>query len=98
LQEVYKFGTLSVVRKIKKPQDATVTLYNPSSGATLSESLYTVDNTTGIVTFSTPPGFTPMASFLFYVPVRFDVDNLVSTYEDVNVRTWDGVKIVEVLI
>src|SRR5690606_33286115 len=50
---------------------------------------FTVDWTTGVVTFSSPPlhGASVSAGFFFDVPVRFDSDDFTATWSDVNLLT-----------
>jgi len=68
-------------RYIRKPVAGTVLIgldgANQSSG-------WTVDTTTGVVTFSTPPGagVAVTAGYEFDVPVRFDTDRIEVDLED----------------
>lgn len=65
----------SHVRTITKPVNGTLLL--KVSGVLKTEGVdYTVDYTTGIVTYSPAPGATPSAKFAFNVPVRYDTDAL----------------------
>lgn len=61
---------------------------------------YTIDTTTGLVTFTTAPltGETPSADVLFDVPCRFDTDDMARSLDDFNLSTWRSVKIVEIRI
>ena len=65
-------------RMIKKPVEGTVMI--AVAGVVKSPTVFTVDATTGRVTFAfsaVPPAGTPItAGFLFDVPVRFDSDRL----------------------
>ena len=70
-------------RPIKKIQTGT-TLVSLNGTPTLpaaSPGSWSVDETTGIVTFDSPPGAGVVikAGFKFYVPVRFDIDYLPVT-------------------
>lgn len=75
LVKIYTVGSESLTRTIKKPVSGTVvvSLDDVSQGAG-----WTVDTTTGIVTFSVAPGggVVVKAGFEFDVPVRFDSDQL----------------------
>lgn len=75
LVKIYTVGALSLTRNITKPVTGTVviSLDDVSQG-----SGWTVDTTTGIVTFSVAPGSSVVvkAGFQFDVPVRFDNDVL----------------------
>lgn len=72
LRKKYNAGT-TVYRDIKKPVAGSVII---AIAGVPQSSGWTVDNTTGIVTFSTPPVGTVTAGFLFDVPCRFSSDSL----------------------
>ena len=80
----YPSGSVSEVRTIAKPVAGTVRVY---LDGVEQLSGWSVDVTTGVVTFPTPPvtGIDITADFEFDVPVRFDTDILaaefVSTFE-----------------
>ena len=65
----------SVSRTIKKPVSGSVVV---SLDDVSQSSGWTVDTTTGVITFSSPPGGSVIvkAGFEFDVPVRFDTDEL----------------------
>ena len=70
-------------RKISKPVAGTTTVY--LDGA-LQSSGWTINTTTGLITFTAPPaaGKVVTASFSFDIPVRFDTDYCpvrLSTYQ-----------------
>ena len=77
LIKTYTSGSFSVVRTITKPVSGTVVV---ALGAVNQTSGWSVDTTTGIVTFSSAPtlGTQVKAGFEFDVPCRFekDVDDL----------------------
>lgn len=77
LIKTYTSGSFSVVRTITKPVSGTVVV---ALGAVQQSSGWSVDTTTGIVTFTTAPtlGTQVKAGFEFDVPCRFekDVDDL----------------------
>ena len=83
LIKTYTSGPTAAVRTIRKPVAGTVTVY--LNGA-LQSSGWSVDTTTGIVTFTSPPsvGVAVAASFEFDVPVRFgtDVDRALAASAD----------------
>ncbi len=76
LQKKYTFGSVSALRTIKKPVPGGFVLKN--SGTTLALTTdYTLDNTTGIVTTTSPRTAANLTwTGEFDVPVRFDVDEL----------------------
>lgn len=65
--------------------------------AVLQVSGYTVDHTTGVVTFSVAPGAGVAVSsdFDFDVPVRFDTDLLSVRADGPGIYVWDAIPIVE---
>ena len=83
LSKRYSFAGQNYDRKISKPVSGTTTIY---LNGVLQGSGWTIDITTGIVTFSSPPGngVVVSAAFDFDVPMRFDTDALpvtLSTYK-----------------
>ena len=93
----YVSGSFSYQRKIKKPVNATVKIYLNS---VLQSSGFTIDYTTGLVTFTTAPasGVLVNADFQFDVPVRFDTDDLAAQASSPGVWVWDSIAIVELRI
>lgn len=94
LTKTYTSGGNSYVREIKKPVTGTVKIY---LNAVLQMSGYTVDHTTGVVTFSAAPGAGVVVSsdFDFDVPVRFDTDLLSVRADGPGIYVWDAIPIVE---
>ncbi len=65
----------------------------------LDPSTYTVDYNTGLITFATAPADNDIVSVgyaEFHVPVRFDTDQLDSTFEYQNVQNWTNIALIEV--
>ncbi len=93
IQKAYASGTVTRLRKIKKPVAGTVHVFNASSVEQLSG--WTVDTTTGIITFSVAPGYIPKVTCEFDVPVRFDTDEMRVVKTDVNIHDWEAVPVVE---
>lgn len=88
-------------RDIKKPVVGTVTI--GVAGVLQTETThYTIDYTTGLVTFdagSIPTlGAAVTAGFEFDVPARFDTDDLIVSYEHEQVATIDTVPIAEIRV
>ena len=73
----YTTGAQSIDRQIKKPVSATIQIFVNGVLKTLTTD-YTIDSTTGIVTFVTAPGAGLSVTWTgqFDVPVRFDTDEL----------------------
>jgi hypothetical protein len=91
----YPSGSVIEVRTITKPVAGTVQVYldgiEQASG-------WSIDTTTGLVTFSMPPalGVEVTADFEFDVPVRFDTDHMAVTIESYRLHAWQQIPIVEV--
>ena len=77
----YEKGAMSRERDITKPVSGTTVV---SLDDVSQPTGWTVDTTTGIVTFSSPPGagVVVKAGFEFDVPVRFDTDYLAVNIAD----------------
>lgn len=89
-------SSVTVTRVIKKPvNNSTLKIY---LNAVLQSSGYTVNYTTGAVTFTTAPGsgVAVTADFEFDVPVRFDTDQLDAAIDDFGTRSWSDIPLVEV--
>jgi uncharacterized protein (TIGR02217 family) len=76
----YTKGAFSRSRNITKPVTGTTVI---SINDTPQPTGWTVDTTTGIVTFSAAPGdgLSVKAGYQFDVPVRFETDELSTVYE-----------------
>lgn len=68
----YARGGEEYVRTITKPVAGSVAITVSGSPVTP----LSINDLTGLVTFSAPPAITPLATFEFDVPVRFDTDRL----------------------
>ena len=85
LVKIYSSGGNDFTRKITKPVSGTVTVYIDSALQS-DPADYSIDLTTGVITFTSAPGSGEVvtATFEFDIPVRFDTDYLpveFSTYE-----------------
>ncbi len=91
----YPSGGVVETRVITKPVAGTVTVYRDGVEATAG---LTIDNTTGLVTFTTAPtaGVQVTADFTFDVPVRFDSDLMDVTIETYQLGTWGQIPVVEI--
>jgi uncharacterized protein (TIGR02217 family) len=96
LVKAYTSGGETLSRLIAKPVANTVALYLDSS---LQGSGWSVDTTTGIVTFDSAPGagVVVSADFEFDVPVRFDTDHLPVQFSTYEARSTD-VSVVELRV
>jgi uncharacterized protein (TIGR02217 family) len=90
----YPSGTVIEVRTITKPVASTVRVY---FDGVEQVSGWSVDMTTGRVTFGTPPtaGVQITADFELDVPVRFDTDHMAVTIESFKLHRWQQIPIVE---
>ena len=93
----YVSGPGSETRTIQKPVAGTVVVY---LAGVMQSSGWSVDTTTGIVSFVTAPGtgVAITADFQFDVPVRFDTDSMAMTMEQVNLSDWQNLPIIEVRV
>ena len=93
----YPSGSVIEVRTITKPVAGTVKVY---LDGVEQLSGWSVDATTGLVTFSTAPalGVAITADFEFDVPVRFDTDHMAVTIETYQLHRWQQIPIVELRI
>ena len=95
LVKSYASGGVSWVRKITKPVTGTVRI---AVGGIEAASGWTVDTTTGIVTFDAAPGAGAVitAGFQFDVPVRFDTDQLDVTLDIERLGSISSIPLIEV--
>jgi uncharacterized protein (TIGR02217 family) len=93
----YVSGAITHIRPITKPVAGTVLIalngVNQATG-------WSVNTTTGIVTFTAAPanGVLVTAGFAFDVPVRFDTDVLTGTFDSPLYQSFNDLPIVEVLL
>lgn len=97
LKKVYGSNLNTYSRDIKKPVLGTVKI---GVNGTEQTSGWTVDTTTGIITFSVAPTNTHQvtAGFEFDVPVRFDTDFLDIDYSHFEAGAIPDIPIVEVRV
>jgi uncharacterized protein (TIGR02217 family) len=111
LARTYVTGTRSYVKPIQKPITSSVAQYKGGycedtvvvylSGVEQSSG-WTLDYTTGLVTFTSAPSGTPTADFQFHHPARFDMDDCQAVIEESDVPggnaviTWADVTLIEV--
>ncbi|MEO8530146.1 MAG: DUF2460 domain-containing protein, partial [Deltaproteobacteria bacterium] len=97
LVKVYASGEQSYTRPVKKPVSGTVRM-----GIATEERVegvhWTVDLTTGMVTFDTAPdaGAEISAGFEFDVSVRFDTDHIATSVASFSAGDLPRVPIIEV--
>ena len=93
--KVYTSGGEAESRVITKPVDGTVKIYRDGIEAVSGWSL---DTTTGLVTFSSVPasGAQITADFEFDVPVRFDSDQMDITIETYQLGSWGQIPVLEI--
>lgn len=94
LVKVYASGSQSWTRTIRKPVADTVTVAVDGAPQT---SGWTVDPTTGLVTFTAPPapGAVLTAGFAFDVPVRFEAETLDVTLDLERLGSIDSIPLLE---
>ncbi len=94
----YASGSVSETRTISKPVAGTVAIY--LGGILQAASSYSVNYSSGVVTFTTAPaaGALVSADFEFDVPVRFDTDRLSAAIDNYGSHSWNDIPIVEVRV
>ena len=95
LSKRYTSGEQTWVRSIAKPVTGTVRV---ALGMVEQMSGWTVDATTGVVTFTTAPGSGVIirAGFEFDVPVRFDTDTLDVTLDIERLGSITSISLLEI--
>lgn len=99
LTKTYRSGVHSYDRPIRKPVSGTVTV--GISGDLQSEGVdYTIDETTGRITFDVAPprGSQVTAGYEFDVPVRFDTDAIRTSVASFQAGEVPDVPVVEVRV
>lgn len=98
LAKAYGEGDGAYVRPIAKPVAGSVTV--AVDGAALSPDAFSVDATTGVVSFDDPPDEDAIltAGFVFDTPVRFDIDRLDLSMDGFGAGRALAVPLVEILI
>lgn len=97
LVKSYVSGAGNEVRTITKPVQGTVVPYLAGVKQT---SGWSVNTTTGVLTFLTAPaqGVAISADFEFDVPVRFDTDSMAVTIEQIDLHQWSDIPITEIRV
>ena len=95
----YDSGTAGYARPITKPVAGTV-LVSVSGEPQVEGVDYTVDVTTGLVTFNHPPDLQAVvtAGYEFDVPVRFDTDAIITSMTTFQAGEVPDVPVVEVRV
>ena len=97
LIKTYRSGEAFYARRIRKPVQGTILA--GIQGDVKAEAVdFTVDLTTGVLTFAEPPGpgATVTAGFEFDVPVRFGTDSIQSSVASFKAGEIPNVPIIEV--
>lgn len=99
LIKIYSDGAGSYTRTIRKPVVGTVKVALNGSPQT-EGTHFSVDSTTGILTFASPPGngVVVTAGFEFDVPVRFDQDEIIVNVEQFNAGAVPDIDVLEIRI
>jgi uncharacterized protein (TIGR02217 family) len=95
LIKTYTSGTQSYARRIYTPVAGSVLV---ALAATPVATGWSVNDTTGILTFTTPPaqGVSITAGFEFDVPARFDTDTLSISLDSYGIGSVQDVPVVEI--
>jgi uncharacterized protein (TIGR02217 family) len=99
IKKTYTSGAISYTRNIIKPVSGTIAVYVNSVLQTVTTH-YTIDHTTGIITFVSPPGngLDVSVDGEFDVPVRFDIDQLPIRVTNPGQYISDAIPLVEVRV
>lgn len=94
LVKSYSSGAVSLSRTITRPVSSSVAVYLDGAAA---ESGWSLDDSTGVVTFDVAPGggVAVTADFEFDVPVRFDTDRLEVRLDGGGAGNWSNIPLVE---
>jgi uncharacterized protein (TIGR02217 family) len=97
LVKIYTVGDQTLTRKITKPVSGSVSVF--IDDVEEGESLWSIDTTTGIITFASAPssGEVVTATFQFDVPMRFDTDYFPVNFANLQARAADF-QVVEIRI
>ena len=98
LQKEYSAASNPWVRPIDKPVDNGTITIRDNTGPLVETTNYTVNYSTGVVTFNLAPTGTPTAGFEFDVPVRFKDEDLEINVALVDVGSAPDINLVEVRI
>jgi len=95
LSKAYTSGAQTWMRSITKPVAGTISV---ALDQVVQASGWSVDITTGLVTFTAPPpgGIAITAGFEFDVPVRFDTDQLDVTHDIERLGSITSIPLIEV--
>lgn len=94
LNKYYASGSSGFARIVTKPVPGSTTCTIDGTTTTA----FTVDTTTGLITFTSPPGngLIVRASCVFDVPVEFASDSLdIESTESDDAFSWQNIKLVE---
>ena len=109
LTKTYTDSAATVIRNITRPiltdfntgANVAPVIYQYLAGVwtVIPGANYTLNATTGVVTFTTAPANTVQIGWSgqFYVPVRFDTDQMTVTLEAAGVGDWQNIPLVEIL-
>lgn len=99
LRKSYTKGSSTIYRNITKPvaSSETIKVNNVTQTSGVD---YTLDTTTGIITFTSAPGsgLAITASFEFDVPVRFDTDQIDVQAITPALFSWSGIPLIELRV
>lgn len=90
----YTSGGVTITRNIVKPVAESVRIWDGTDEVLTG---WSVNLSTGVVTFEINPLYLPAASFEFDVPARFDTDEMNWSQEESTFGNWNGIPVVELL-
>lgn len=98
LVKTYTSGATTETRTISKPVAGTLSVY--FNGTLQNAANYTLNTSTGVITFTTAPasGVNITADFEFDLPVRFDTDRLAATLDSYGSYSWQDIPLIEIRV
>lgn len=95
MRQLYKYLGQITLLPVTKPVPNDLSLI--INLGTTETTDYTVDTTTGIITFGSaiPTNLIPRVSGQYHIPVCFDMDDFSPEQVDVNYWTWPQIKLIE---
>ena len=99
ITKTYTTGAETYIRNIKKPVTGIEVYVDAVLQVEGGGSDYTIDTTTGIITFNAAPGvFAITVTGTFDIPVRFDTDFLMAKHDGFETEAWDAIPLIELLL
>jgi uncharacterized protein (TIGR02217 family) len=96
--KTYTVGSNTHSRTIKKLKTGSVTGVKVDGNTKILTVDYTIDHATGRITFVVPPPATHVVAITgaeFYIPARFDTDDMPISLDAFEIESWSSIPVVE---